>query len=200
MKKILLATLSLFFLASCTIEKRQHMSGYHIEWRNKSEGVQENQYSASKSEEQSAANDQCQQAPCSPSENIEAEQVSVAESNQVDIQLASAPVLLKTFNKTSAPARELKGVHDSVKEMNHAIKNSKKENNSAAAGGEKSWLIALLLCFFLGGLGIHRFYLGYTGIGVLMLLTGGVFGLLWFIDFVRILIRDLGPKGGSYND
>jgi hypothetical protein len=34
-------------------------------------------------------------------------------------------------------------------------------------GNGKSWIVALLLCFFLGWIGIHRFYLGYTGMGVL---------------------------------
>jgi TM2 domain-containing membrane protein YozV len=52
----------------------------------------------------------------------------------------------------------------------------------------------------LGALGIHRFYLGYTGIGILMLLTGGVCGILLLIDFIRILFGDLGPNGGSYSD
>lgn len=62
----------------------------------------------------------------------------------------------------------------------------------------KSQLTAVLLSFFLGGLGIDRFYLGYTGIGILKLLTFGVFGILALIDFIRILIGDLKPKGGEY--
>jgi len=53
----------------------------------------------------------------------------------------------------------------------------------------------LLLCIFLGFIGIHRFYLGYTGLGVLMLLTGGLCGILLLIDFIRILVGDLQPKG-----
>lgn len=68
---------------------------------------------------------------------------------------------------------------------------------SAKAEG-KSQLTAVLLSFFLGGLGIDRFYLGYTGIGILKLLTLGVFGILSLIDFIRILIGDLKPKGGEY--
>lgn len=67
-------------------------------------------------------------------------------------------------------------------------------------GGGKSWIVALLLCFFLGGLGIHRFYLGYTGIGVIQLLTVGGFGIWALIDFIRIIIRDLEPKNGGYTD
>ena len=45
---------------------------------------------------------------------------------------------------------------------------------------------ALILSALLGGLGIDRFYLGYTGMGVLKLLTGGVFGVLWIIDIIYI--------------
>ena len=55
----------------------------------------------------------------------------------------------------------------------------------------KSKLIAILLCFFLGSLGIHRFYLGYTIIGVIQLLTfGGL--LIWVIvDLIRLIIGSL---------
>ena len=52
----------------------------------------------------------------------------------------------------------------------------------------KSKLTAILLCYFLGNLGIHRFYLGYTLIGIIQLLTFGGF-LIWVID--------LGPEGGD---
>ena len=55
----------------------------------------------------------------------------------------------------------------------------------------KSKLIAILLCFFLGSLGIHRFYLGYTIIGVIQLLTFGGF-LIWVIvDLIRLTIGSL---------
>lgn len=62
----------------------------------------------------------------------------------------------------------------------------------------KNKTTAALLSFFLGGLGIDRFYLGYIGLGVLKLLTGGVFGIMWLIDFIRILLGSLKPKDGEY--
>ena len=71
---------------------------------------------------------------------------------------------------------------------------------SPAAGGGKSQLIALLLAFFLGGLGIHRFYLGYTWQGVVQLLTAGGCGIWALIDFIRIITGDLKPKNGDYSD
>jgi len=51
---------------------------------------------------------------------------------------------------------------------------------------EKSWLAALLLCLFVGGLGVHRFYVGKVGTGILFLLTGGWCGLGWLIDLIMI--------------
>jgi TM2 domain-containing membrane protein YozV len=62
----------------------------------------------------------------------------------------------------------------------------------------KSKLIALLLCIFLGTLGIHRFYLGYPIVGVIQLLTGGGFGIWWIIDLVMIILGMLQPKDGHY--
>ena len=62
----------------------------------------------------------------------------------------------------------------------------------------KSKLTAILLCFFLGNLGIHRFYLGYTLIGVIQLLTFGGF-LIWVIvDLIRLTIGSL--KDSEDND
>jgi len=51
----------------------------------------------------------------------------------------------------------------------------------------KSRLVAFLLCWFLGYLGIHRFYVGKTGTGILWLFTGGLFGIGWVVDFIVII-------------
>ena len=52
---------------------------------------------------------------------------------------------------------------------------------------DKKMVTACLLCFFLGGLGIHRFYVGKAGTGILMILTLGGLGIWVIIDFVMIL-------------
>lgn len=64
----------------------------------------------------------------------------------------------------------------------------------------KSQVIALILVALLGGLGIHRFYLGYTWQGVVQLLTAGGCGVWAIIDLIRIITGDLKPNGGEYTE
>jgi len=71
---------------------------------------------------------------------------------------------------------------------------------SSSSGSGKSQLVALLLAIFLGLLGIHRFYLGYIGIGIIQLLTGGLFGIWWIIDIIMIATGNLKPKNEDYTD
>jgi TM2 domain-containing membrane protein YozV len=55
----------------------------------------------------------------------------------------------------------------------------------------------LLLCFYLGGLGVHRFYAGKIGTGVLMLLTSGGFGIWLIIDFILICLNRFTDSEGQ---
>lgn len=48
---------------------------------------------------------------------------------------------------------------------------------------------ALLLCIFLGTFGGHKFYEGKSGMGVLYILTFGLFGIGIVIDFISILFK-----------
>lgn len=61
----------------------------------------------------------------------------------------------------------------------------------------KSRLAALLLCIFLGYLGIHRFYVGKVGTGVLYLLTGGLFGVGAIYDLIMIICGNYTDKYGA---
>jgi len=70
-------------------------------------------------------------------------------------------------------------------------------SSAVVASKEKDAVVAILLDFFLGGLGIHRFYLGtkpMTGIGYI-LTCGGIFGIVPLIDFIVLIIDndDISP-------
>ena len=62
----------------------------------------------------------------------------------------------------------------------NTVKSYKKEINKT---------IALLLCIFLGFFGIHKFYEGKVGMGILYLFTFGLFGIGWIVDILVILFK-----------
>lgn len=62
----------------------------------------------------------------------------------------------------------------------------------------KSQVTAFILALLVGGLGIHRFYLGYTWQGIVQLLTFGGCGIWAMIDFIRIMTGSLQPKDSEY--
>ena len=70
-------------------------------------------------------------------------------------------------------------------------------SDNAAQVGSKSKITALILCIFLGGLGIHRFYVGKIGTGILYLLTGGLFGIGWIVDIIMIAVGSFKDKSGA---
>jgi len=52
---------------------------------------------------------------------------------------------------------------------------------------EKSFVATAVLCFLLGGLGVHRFYVGKIGTGIIMALTAGGCGIWTLIDMIKII-------------
>jgi len=63
---------------------------------------------------------------------------------------------------------------------------------------EKKRLVALLLCLFLGGIGVHRFYVGKIGTGILQIVTfGGFFGIWPLIDLIMIAVGKFADKQGK---
>jgi TM2 domain-containing membrane protein YozV len=87
----------------------------------------------------------------------------------------------------------------SVDFINTAIPNIPTDQANVT-GGTNAW-IAVVLCYFLGGLGIHRFYLGtatLTGIGYI--LTCGGCGVVVTVDFFLLLIGAIKNDIGKYED
>ena len=61
---------------------------------------------------------------------------------------------------------------------------------------EKSFVTALILSILLGGLGVDRFYLGYTMMGILKLVTLGGLGVWALIDIILIATGKLTDSSG----
>lgn len=62
---------------------------------------------------------------------------------------------------------------------------------------EKKILPAFLMCFFLGCFGVHRFYVGKIGTGVLQLFTLGGLGIWALIDWIMIMCGAFSDKQGN---
>lgn len=63
----------------------------------------------------------------------------------------------------------------------------------------KSKTTAVLLCLFLGCLGIHWFYLGRPGLGILWLFTAGLLGIGAFVNFIQLLVMSDEKFNAKYN-
>ena len=80
--------------------------------------------------------------------------------------------------------------------MNELNQVSASETGAQATVSEKGFVPAILLCYFLGFLGAHRFYAGKIGTGILMILTFGGFGIWVIVDMVLIATGSFKDKQG----
>ena len=187
------------------IQKRKYNKGYHLSLRKNKNKVQE---VLNNTPEQATA--QTTVEKLTPIEGISAKMVASKKVNPLTSELVASkqnfiPQIAFDQKKNNPNVENLINLSTAKfgkKRTERLIKKAKKKlakKNVPPMSGGKSQLVAFLLCFFLGGLGIHRFYLGYTWQGVVQLLTGGGCGIWVLIDFIRIIIGDLGPKDGGYD-
>jgi hypothetical protein len=209
---ILAAVTAVISFSSCSVEKRVHRRGYHVEWNTSKEKGQNNmaiQHDEKALEASSIAVNTAESGSTKAEIATEVGQASTSvESTQSSdlILNASASINEKEEALRSPSIRTFETkAQDNTQTVLYTQANSEiKQAESfaeATEGGSKSRITALVLCFFLGALGIHRFYLGYTGIGVLYLLTLGLFGFGVLVDFIRLIIKPgLQPKDGTYEN
>jgi TM2 domain-containing membrane protein YozV len=72
--------------------------------------------------------------------------------------------------------------------------------SGSSSGSDKSRITAAILAFFLGGIGVHKFYLEQSGQGILMLLFCWTFipAIIAFVDFIRFLVMSDEEFGRKY--
>ena len=185
--------LSALILASCSssvdIMKRRYSRGYHIDSRSEAHAQREavKAVIVNKGRHEKVAPSIIEERK---------EEAKLPAVNEANIE---APVVASVAVNAAAPSGQTIGKGSSMKMLVMKAKEMKKGVKSKpgeGAGGNQ--LIALVLCFFVGVIGIHRFYLGYYGAGIIQLLTLGACGIWTLIDFIRIITGDLKPKDGEY--
>ena len=98
---------------------------------------------------------------------------------------------------------------DEIKKLNELLRDrvisqeefdTQKDNllkKSSPSESDSQWVVTLLLAFLLGVIGAHRFYVGKTGTGILLLLTFGGLGIWLLIDLILIITGQFTNKAGE---
>ncbi|MDA9706606.1 NINE protein [Acidimicrobiaceae bacterium] len=98
-------------------------------------------------------------------------------------------------------ADEIKKLNDLLKErvITQEEFDLQKEKllNSSITTSTTDWLTLFLLTFFVGVLGVHRFYVGKIGTGFLMLLTLGGLGVWFLVDLILVVTGQFTNKDGQ---
>ena len=93
---------------------------------------------------------------------------------------------VEALNQGQAPI-VINNTNDNV--VNAPVNVSNQVNAVMVGAKPKDKWVAFILCFFLGVLGIHKFYEGKVGLGILYLFTGGLCGIGWLVDMIMILLK-----------
>lgn len=209
----LLIAMVAILVSSCstnaTFSKRYHSRGFNIAWGG---GSDANNNPVKQTPKKVKAKSDVV-AVAQNTDNVTVQSVKSTENTAMEASTVTTAVVsnnilaknevatVKNANQTSTQAVKSSTVVSKKAAVN-AISNTntKAVKKNADPGEGKSQLIALILCIFVGVLGIHRFYLGYTKEGVIQLLTAGGCGIWSLIDLVRIITGDLKPKDGDYTE
>ncbi len=209
----LLIAMVAILVSSCstnaTFSKRYHSRGFNIAWGG---GSDANNNPVKQTPKKVKAKSDVV-AVAQNTDNVIVQSVKSTENTAMEASTVTTAVVsnnilaknevatVKNATQTSTQAVKSSTVVSKKASVNAISKtNTKAVKKNADPGEGKSQMIALILCIFVGVLGIHRFYLGYTMEGVLQLLTGGGCGVWALIDLIRIITGDLKPKDGDYTE
>ncbi len=186
-----LALSSVVSSAQVTVTKRKHTRGFHIELfskrNNNKVATENNTATVVNTVKPEVSTEVVLPAVESPSLTF-----SETTTASVSVKPVVKNVVAKKMAKQHAKMAKLIAKKQATVKAEKTNKVVKKAMHTSRRGGID--VTAALLCFFLGSLGVHRFYLGYTWQGVVQLLTLGGCGIWALIDFIRILMGDLTEK------
>jgi len=198
---VLLGIVMSAFLSSCTMQKCVYSKGYYVDWfgNKHNNSIQKKSTDLMNINETSDGYVNLAESEVSKVNAVYSEQ----EANPITASASSEDLIIVKENRSAAPERKMSIAERALNKSqqgSHEVTELKAKSAAVATpSGEKSQLTALLICFFVGVLGIHRFYLGYTTIGIIQLLTLGGCGIWALIDLIMIITGDLKPNGGDYD-
>jgi hypothetical protein len=187
MKNVIYILLCIFLLFSCEIRKRKYFNGYTVFHKHTVIG---------KNEKQAAIK-----------QNVPLYAHADGRIFLLPVFTDTSVLNIKNSNYDYNQTQEITSLASEIpknqfrNKSNYSKHQIKNQNRSNAEPNPDAWEItgksktlAIILCVFLGCLGIHRFYLGYTGMGCLYLATCGLLFFGVIIDLILLVTGNLTPK------